>query len=67
MTEDEFIAAALKVFPGSRLLPTSGYCDVCATRLGRWSESLNMVLCADCWVPRFYAPMLPKARWTSEP
>jgi hypothetical protein len=51
----------MQVLPGAREVGP-GYCEVCGTRVGRYSDSLGVVLCDDCWRPRFYAPRLPKAR-----
>jgi hypothetical protein len=61
--EERFIAAAKRVFPGSReLVLHAGYCEACGASFGRYSAALGAVLCDDCWRPRFYAPRLPKAR-----
>jgi hypothetical protein len=61
MDSARLIARAKLVFPGSREI-RPGYCDVCGTALGRYSDALGGVLCDDCWAPRFYAPRLPKGR-----
>jgi hypothetical protein len=58
---DDFIRQALEVFPGARLLP-SGFCEACRERPGRYSDQLGLVLCDDCWRPRFYRPRLPHHR-----
>jgi hypothetical protein len=58
---DDFVHRATQVFPGARELGP-GYCEVCGSRVGRYSDSLSVVLCDECWRPRFYRPRLPKAR-----